>query len=743
MHTFRKFVNLPALQHKIAASLITFAAVAMISVGWVYHPSAAIHATRPDPAVGPHARDEALHFADMLRFQPAAGVPNPLQRAGSRPTIDGIGEFATIGAPSRLASKVTSNQLPAGLVTSGGPLQREVFGFAPYWALNANAGWNYSLLSTLAYFGLVINWDGSLDTNNSGWTGWNSQDFTDMVNRAHRAGDRVVVVIKQFDTASINDIVTNPPIGDKVIATTIDLIASKNLDGVNVDFEGHCWDAGCPTDPTYPNIQGGMITFMTNLSARVHARWPSAFVSIDTNSGSASWDLGLFKIDALAPVVDAFFVMAYDMPFENYPGHAAPNAPLNGWTFNDTTSMTEYVTKAPASKVILGVPYYGYKWSTTSTQPYGVVVPGSGATAASYSQIVDDLACAAQLKRGWDSTGQSPWASWWSPASGDPCTANLNSWRELYFDDAQSLGIKYDLVNTKNLRGMGMWALGYDGNAPELWNVIDQKFAAHWESLGGALTSGPDAASWGSNRLDVFARGTDNALYHRWWDGYGWRGWESLGGSITSDPSAVSWGNGRIDVFARGTDNALYHKFYAGGWSGWESLGGALTSGPGVSSWGNNRLDVFVRGTDNSLYHRVWSSGWSGWESLGGTLNSNPTAVSWGYNRIDVFARGNDTGLNHKVWYGSGWSGWESLGGALAGSAHVASWGPNRLDVFARASDNSLLHRAWLGYAWTGWEPWGGTWTSDPSAVSWGPGRNDIFVRGSDNTLWHFGFQFG
>jgi repeat uncharacterized protein DUF346 len=37
---------------------------------------------------------------------------------------------------------------------------------------------------------------------------------------------------------------------------------------------------------------------------------------------------------------------------------------------------------------------------------------------------------------------------------------------------------------------------------------------------------------------------------------------------ITSDP-AVSWGPGRIDVFARGTDNAVYHQFYDGDWSGW------------------------------------------------------------------------------------------------------------------------------------------------------------------------------
>ncbi len=129
-----------------------------------------------------------------------------------------------------------------------------------------------------------------------------------------------------------------------------------------------------------------------------------------------------------------------------------------------------------------------------------------------------------------------------------------------------------------------------------------------------------------------------------------WSGWESLGGYLTTAPTAVSWSNGRIDVFGRGSDNALYHKWFDGGWSGWESLGGTLTSGPGASSWASGRLDLFVRGTDNAMYHKWFQSGWSGWESLGGGLISGPAAVSWGNNRIDTFVIGGDNALYHKWW---------------------------------------------------------------------------------------------
>ncbi|WP_245732727.1 hypothetical protein [Salinibacillus kushneri] len=48
-----------------------------------------------------------------------------------------------------------------------------------------------------------------------------------------------------------------------------------------------------------------------------------------------------------------------------------------------------------------------------------------------------------------------------------------------------------------------------------------------WESLGGTLASAPSVSSWQNNRLDVFARGTDNALYHIWWNGMSWSNWQT------------------------------------------------------------------------------------------------------------------------------------------------------------------------------------------------------------------------
>jgi hypothetical protein len=185
-------------------------------------------------------------------------------------------------------------------------------------------------------------------------------------------------------------------------------------------------------------------------------------------------------------------------------------------------------------------------------------------------------------------------------------------------------------------------------------------------SSGGMLASGtgPAVSSWAAERLDVFTVGTDNALWHKWFEN-GWYGWESLGGSLTdASPAAISWSNGRIDVFARGSDGTLQHKWFSGGWSGWESLGGQLApgTGPAVSSWAPGRLDIFTTGTDGALKHLWFSGGWHAWESLGGSLTSSPAAISWDYGRIDIFARGSDGSLSH-LWFSGGWHAWESLSG--------------------------------------------------------------------------------
>lgn len=672
----------------------------------------------------------------------------PLQRLGlcalALVTLAALSGFAPESVAAAAHPRLTAASIRSAATPGPATLRREIFGFALASSLSdptvGYPTWNFSLLGTVAFFGLHVQDDGTFAAD-QGSTVWNSSQLTGLMTAAHAQGTRVVVTI------ILQDFVSGTPHmcaglahAATTVANTVAEVKAKGVDGVNVDYEG--LNGSCGTaDPS--SARNSFTAFVASLRTSLPA---GSYLSVDTYASSAADPVGFFDVAGLAPSLDSFFVMAYDQEYSsNYsrPPTACssfclgPTAPLGGYYYNDTTTAAQYAAVVPVSKVILGVPYYGRKACVTGATPNQY--PVGPVVADSYLDATGE-ATAAGVQPGTyathrdanDPAGQERWDTWFN--------TTLNCTRELYWDDTVSLGLKYDLVNSDNLRGLGIWNLNYGGGAPELWNLLSFKFATTtaWTSLGGLATAGPDASSWGSTSADVFVRGTDNAMWRNSWNGTSWSGWAPFGGVLTSGPGAVSWGPNRIDVFVRGTDNHLWHKWWDGSaWRGWEPLGGALGSGPDVSSWGPSRLDVFARGADNQLWHKWYDGGgWHNWEALGGILTSDPTAVSWGPNRIDVFGRGTDNALWHKWWDGVRWSGWERLGGVLTSGPDAASCAPGHLDIFTLGPDSALNQ---LGFNGTWGQPQrlGGQWTSDPGAVCL-PGTTgiDVFERGPGNDLW-------
>ncbi|HEX7288151.1 MAG TPA: baseplate J/gp47 family protein [Candidatus Angelobacter sp.] len=225
---------------------------------------------------------------------------------------------------------------------------------------------------------------------------------------------------------------------------------------------------------------------------------------------------------------------------------------------------------------------------------------------------------------------------------------------------------------------LDIFVVGSDGALYHKWWDGSQwgPSVGDFEYMGGVVVGDPAVASWGHDRLDVFVVGTDGALYHKAWDGAEWfpftTGYERLGIpntgiTIRNSPTVTSWQHDRLDVFVVGTDGALYHKWWDGfGWGpskdgSFEYMGGFIIGDPTVASWDHDRLDVFVVGADRALYHKEWNgSEWlpapTGYENLGGFVISNPAVASWAHDRLDVFVTGGDTGLYHKAWDGTSWS---------------------------------------------------------------------------------------
>lgn len=168
------------------------------------------------------------------------------------------------------------------------------------------------------------------------------------------------------------------------------------------------------------------------------------------------------------------------------------------------------------------------------------------------------------------------------------------------------------------------------GNTELLYGPTSYNCTPVGLSLGniGGLTNWSPAVEWLSDGYHVFVTGVDATTFQ--WSPIG--GWTNfLGGGSAGSPSVVSWDHDlRTDVFVRGLDNHMYHRWYdptidpatgqtRGWYPYWEDQMGLLDSGPGCTSRQAFHLDCFVIGSAGHVYQKWWepASGWNGWYDLG------------------------------------------------------------------------------------------------------------------------------
>jgi len=367
-----------------------------------------------------------------------------------------------------------SAAIPAHLtaVVDPGGLRREVFGFLPYWEIaDPSTKLDWEKLSTIAYFGVGAAANGDLQRLNAdgsttvGWSGWTSSNLTDVINTAHANGARVVLTVQSFGWTSSQLTAQKALLGsstarDNLARQIAVAVRDRGADGVNLDFE--------PIAATYADE---FTSLVQSIRTQLDAIAPGYQLTFDT----MGW-IGNYPIEAAtAPGgADAVVIMGYDYRTGSS-GTAGSVSPIGGPTYDLADTLAAYVSRIPASKVILGVPYYGRAWSTSSSALNATTVLAAkygASVAVLYGTALD---FSAQYGRLYDPVEGVAWTTY----QRQNCTTTygcVTATRELYYDDAQTLAAKYDLINSYDIRGVGIWALGYDGSRPELYQVLKDKF---------------------------------------------------------------------------------------------------------------------------------------------------------------------------------------------------------------------------------------------------------------------------
>jgi len=349
----------------------------------------------------------------------------------------------TYGAVERIALQKTDAEI-IPLQFTKSDLTASVFGYLPYWEYPTAKNYlRYDLLTHIALFDFAADSLGNV-FNPPYWP------WTDVINKAHQNGVKVILASTNFEASQMRQLLNSDSAKQNLFSNLKNKVKTYQLDGVNIDFEEY-----------YSADRGDLLNgFMNELTNYLHDSIPGCEVSF---AGPAvNWSG--WKLSGLANACDYIFIMGYAFAggWNDYTGS---NAPLLGGTYNITNTITKQyadVVKSNPKKLILGVPYYGNKWATHSKEPHAEIVSYGKST-----RFRDDVTRVQAYGQQWENSEKTPWYRW---------QVNDTTWNQIWFDNDSSLGLKYELAKTYQLKGIGMWALGYDGSRTELWKQIENRF---------------------------------------------------------------------------------------------------------------------------------------------------------------------------------------------------------------------------------------------------------------------------
>ncbi|MCB9738954.1 MAG: hypothetical protein H6747_06780 [Deltaproteobacteria bacterium] len=439
-----------------------------------------------------------LLLAGLLSAAAAAAATPGITPDHERPTLDAAAEAAWLQAlvaasPHRIALEQANAAAAQDVDILGGsagaptwPIPaisaattgkawpkkagRRFYGYLPYWT-SKGITLHWQTLTQLAWFSAELAADGTIGNTH----GWGSAEAKALIAEAHAHGVQVTLCITLFSTSGIGAVIETAAKRQALVEKLVALVLSGGGDGINIDFEGLA-----------KADKQKMVDFITALSDAMHKALPGSDVTLATPA--VDWS-GAWDYDALAEASDGLFIMAYGLHWSG--GPPGPNLPMKSdapwkhktlvWVLDDYFQWGKAANK---HKFIVGLPFYGHVWASSSDQP-GATALGKGKS-VTYENAVKTAPSKGGWK--WDAASQSSWYLY--KEGGD--------WMQAWIDDQPALQLRVDEVDDRDVM-LGCWALGYADTDAGVWQMLES-----WRvpSGGGA---GADAGGGDADAVDAGA----------------------------------------------------------------------------------------------------------------------------------------------------------------------------------------------------------------------------------------------
>jgi len=383
---------------------------------------------------------------------------------------------AAISPPVITPPTYKSQQEPQGIEINS--LTKTIYGFWPYWTNPDSYQPNWNALTHIAYFSWSANSDGTLNAPS------NITRYNTVKSYAQQNGVKIVICVTCFDKDTQDSIFAYHK--TDLANNILDVLQTYGADGVNLDFE-FPRTTNSYTGESNTDLFEQLMSILYNTLKNAN---PDYHISFCIAGGVET----VYRNANLSQYVDAIFLMGYDYHWASASTTGAVSPYNDPNQFDVVDSVNILLNYYPREKIILGVPFYGYDWPCDSDQP-GATTTGTGSAVLMKYAVQN----AQTYGRRWDSNSNTPWYAYQSGGE----------WHQCWYDDEESLALKWDYVNSANLCGTGFWALGYETS--EIWDVVLEKFSG--SQITGPLTGKVIAIDPGHGGNDSGATGIDGSAF--------------------------------------------------------------------------------------------------------------------------------------------------------------------------------------------------------------------------------------
>jgi len=233
-----------------------------------------------------------------------------------------------------------------------------------------------------------------------------------------------------FDPLPLRSILSSTVSQNRCIRQIINLLP-PNVAGIQVDFES--------VEAPY---RTQFVAFLDSLSASLHDL--GLLLTIAIPAKRSEWEAPGYDFAGIGRVCDSITIMTYDEHYSG--GEPGPIASLP-WM---TEALDYAVRYIPHDKILLGIPVYGYDWSSAATR----MVP---------MRDIPELIASTNARALWSDPAVEPYFYYWQGR------VKHTVWHE----NEISAKVRFGFVKSYRLRGLAIWRFGYETS--RFWQELTNK----------------------------------------------------------------------------------------------------------------------------------------------------------------------------------------------------------------------------------------------------------------------------